>query len=242
MTEPEPLGSMLQRRAEQLRDRIATGTDPTPEEMAAEREEHRRRWLESTRESNLAHFDRECPKRFAGVQFAEVDDTYRDALTDWANDPKGRNLLLAGNVGSGKTHTALATARFMLGAADDHIGLQVVTVVTLLDMLRPGYVPEPLHPDSPWDSGPDPMRRACTVDLLVLDDIGVEKGTEWVSERLSEIIDTRWRECRPTIATTNLTLGRGKELETVVGERAYSRLVGSDAVVIRMAGADRRRG
>ena len=54
------------------------------------------------------------------------------------------------------------------------------------------------------DSYMDFFRRLCTVDLLVLDDLGAEKQTEWVLEQLYSIVNERWQDRRSIVVTTNL--------------------------------------
>jgi DNA replication protein DnaC len=108
-------------------------------------------------------------------------------------------------------------------------------VVELLDALRPGGDPETLA-------------QAVTVDVLILDDLGTEKPTEWTFERLYAVVNRRWLEELPTVGTSNLPASRksapdgydGPTLDEVLGPRMFSRLVGG-SVPIRMSGPDRRR-
>jgi hypothetical protein len=48
------------------------------------------------------------------------------------------------------------------------------------------------------------FRRVCTVDILVLDDLGAEKQTEWVLEQLFSIVNERWQDRRSIVVTTNI--------------------------------------
>ena len=48
------------------------------------------------------------------------------------------------------------------------------------------------------------FRRLCSVDLLVLDDLGAEKQTEWVLEQLYSIVNERWQDRRLVVVTTNI--------------------------------------
>ena len=50
----------------------------------------------------------------------------------------------------------------------------------------------------------DVLRPVLDADLLVLDDLGAEKTSEWVQETLGLVVNTRYSERRPTIFTTNL--------------------------------------
>lgn len=98
-----------------------------------------------------------------------------------------------------------------------------VPVVEMLDDLRPG--------------GPEGyLSDLMGVDRLILDDLGLERPTDWTIERLYALVNRRWLEERPTIATTNLS---PQALEEAVGARMFSRLAGA-AVSIGIAGPDRR--
>lgn len=165
-----------------------------------------------------------CPQRFVNATLADAPDGAREQLCAWAQPMGPRpNLLLLGPVGTGKTHLALASVRedFL-----DGLDVLFVTCAEMLDALRPG--------------GPEgAMSEFTHVERLIVDDMGAERPTDWTAERLDIVVNRRWMEERPTIVTSNLT---PKELADSVGERTYSRLVGSDAVVVTLAGKDRRRG
>jgi DNA replication protein DnaC len=68
-------------------------------------------------------------------------------------------------------------------------------VPSLLDGLRAWIA----HPEDK-----DPLWRYIRADLLVLDDLGRERVTDWATERLYVLVNARYGELRPTIATTNL--------------------------------------
>ncbi len=170
---------------------------------------HRERW------------ERLAPLRFRTAALEHVDPAVVDHLAGWSDNPDRPNLLLAGPVGVGKTWAALAVCRPLIesGATCAYWPL-----VELLDQLRPGGQPET------WADTVD-------LDLLILDDLGTERPTDWTAERLYALVNRRWAERRPIVATTNL---RSPELRQALGERTYSRLVGG-ALVVRLSGEDRRR-
>jgi DNA replication protein DnaC len=72
--------------------------------------------------------------------------------------------------------------------------------------------------------------------LLVLDDLGAEKSTEWSINILYIIIDRRYRDEKKTIITSNLSLD---ELADKLDDRIASRIAGM-CTVVPMGGADRR--
>ena len=57
--------------------------------------------------------------------------------------------------------------------------------------------------------------RLCSYPLLVIDDFGMERGTEYALEQIYNIIDSRYRSRKPLIVTTNLTLTELKNPQAV---------------------------
>lgn len=162
------------------------------------------------------------PSRLLWATTGDFDHEVQQVLLEWANDPAGRNLCLFGPVGVGKSHAAVAAVRHLHQRG---LSVRFLPVVELLDMLRPG--------------GPEgTFEQLADRDVLVLDDLGTERATDWTAERLYAVINRRWLEERPTVVTTNLP---PDEFETAIGPRAFSRLVGNGAVSLRLGGADRRR-
>ena len=93
----------------------------------------------------------------------------------------------------------------------------------LLDDLRPG------------DFSRQRVRDCQKASLLVIDDIGAEKASEWTAERLYTIIDHRYANCLPLIVTSNLPPSK---LAEQTGERSASRLA-EMCEVVAMTGTDR---
>ena len=198
--------------------------EPPPEDPAIAQ-----RRIEA-REAELLRIRRErfaalVPQRFASARLSDLPEPRLSEISGWLLDGRDQNLILSGPVGCGKTHAAIAAARACSELGSSPL---IFPVVELLEQLRP--------------SGPEGfLERAVAADLLVLDDLGAERPSDWTAERLALIIDRRWLDERPIVATTNLSLGPAGELIEALGERSYSRLVGSGACVLQLAGADRRR-
>lgn len=165
---------------------------------------------------------RVIPQRFIDAEISQLDNAARTALCEWVEQLS--NLVLLGPVGTGKTHAAVAALKL---ANEAGYSIAFSPVVELLDELRPGR---------DVDSG-ERLRWLTEVRVLLLDDLGAEKSTEWTHERLYALVNRRWLECRPTIVTSNLT---SEQLAESVDARLYSRL-SDGAIAYRMAGADRRR-
>lgn len=111
----------------------------------------------------------------------------------YGRNPKGW-LVLQGGTGVGKTHLAYAIAAQALNRGE---GVYAHSVAEMLEMLRAGYAND-MH--DAW------IRELKELDLLVLDDLGAQRNTEWAQEQLYEIIDRRYAMQRALVVTTNYNL------------------------------------
>lgn len=218
MTDPRPITEHLHEWM--TRQGIPTVDASDPDDVHDIRDDHlrlqaagiERRWRQA------------IPQRF-----------HRATLNDWAGEPwlpeaeawswdstLRRNVVITGPVGVGKTHLAVAMCR----AANDS-GLRVVMAPMnrMLMDLRPGHDEDGAYMDTLLD-----------VPRLIVDDVGMERSTDWTMSILDSIVEARWVDEYPTVFTTNLA---AKELAEHVGARTYSRMV-RGALVIRLSGEDRR--
>lgn len=136
------------------------------------------------------------------------------------------NLLLLGEVGRGKTFLACAIANAAVAAK---LSVVYFTFSEFLDLLR-------LHKFGEDEDYRQGMQRLLEADLIVLDDLGAEKVTEFVAQELFNIINYRINTRKPIIVSTNLTPSK---IEEAYGARIASRLIhGSRSLPLR--GADVR--
>jgi len=171
----------------------------------------------------LANFDHQVSKSTEKA-FAKV----MDYIMNWKeNQEAGRGLYFCGGVGTGKTHLAVAVMNELIQTK--RVPSLFVTVPELLDNLRGAYN----DPGRNLDEWMDAVKNA---DLLLLDDLGSERPTEWVQERLFVIINHRYRESLPTVFTSNI----GPEnLPAQLGERTASRIIAM-CEGVELAGDDYR--
>jgi DNA replication protein DnaC len=73
------------------------------------------------------------------------------------------------------------------------------------------------------------LRQFESIDLMILDEIGLQRGTEDEQRTLHELLEARRLACKPTILLTNLN---HKELQTYLGERFIDRLKESGVSVL----------
>ncbi len=138
--------------------------------------------------------------------------------------PNGNGLLFLGDCGVGKTHLAAAIANRQIGK------------MPTLFISCPDFLFELREEISKKGKPSHLFDLARRVQLLILDDIGAEKSSEWVQETLFVLINYRYEHMLPTIFTSNCSL---KELEEKVGKRITSRMI-EMCRCIRMNGEDWR--
>jgi DNA replication protein DnaC len=227
--DPKPLAAGLAQARQALADAAARGErrEPPPELADGVSQEDVAADMEAMRlQQEERRWQMVCPKRFRNANWdwvkAEHGETVLDQLQGWSAEPDPPNLVMLGPVGTGKSATALLTCKE--GQLHRGQGVAFYPTPQLMDELRPG-------------GDETAMARTIAAPRLILDDLGTEKVTDWTAERLGILVNARWMEERPIVATTNLALD---QLRESIGERTYSRLVGG-ALVLQLGGEDRRR-
>jgi DNA replication protein DnaC len=138
----------------------------------------------------------------------------------------GPSLLMAGVTGAGKTHQAYGGVRALVEA-----GIAVRWMATTAADLYADLRPRPGH---------DTERKLAALSrypLLILDDLGAAKASEWVEEITYRLINKRYNLMLPTLITTNLAM---RDLRDHLGDRVASRLAEMTTRVV-FEPVDRRR-
>lgn len=148
----------------------------------------------------------------------------RGYLDRWeANREEGKGLTLVGGTGVGKTHLAFGILNALLGRGVESM---VATVPDLLEDLRPG--------ESRKTQQAQVLKE---IDFLILDDLGSQKNTEWVTEQLFIIINARYSYLKPTLVTSNHFI---EDLAKAPGWlRIVDRLLAMNKVVVMKGGSYR---
>jgi DNA replication protein DnaC len=167
----------------------------------------------------------EIPKRFIGRSFEnyrleEGNEPQAQALHRAqkfaANFPQamelGANFVFCGKPGSGKTHLACSIGNAVMnnhGAA-----VLFITVFDVIQRVKATYGDKD-------QSERTVMRSFAEADLLILDEVGVQFGTDHEKVIITDLINRRYNDMRPTIILSNLDEA---ELGQFLGERVMDRM------------------
>ncbi len=131
----------------------------------------------------------------------------------------GKGFCLIGPHGIGKTHLAVAALRAALARGNQGIFYEVSD---LLRLIRSTYNPVTKTAEM------EILQPLLSAQLLVLDDVGKEKTSEWVEETMTFIVNSRYNQRLTTIFTSNYEDNPDVEaldsLRVRVGSRMYSRM------------------
>ena len=137
---------------------------------------------------------------------------------------QGKGLLLYGNVGRGKTYAACEVANALI---DKGYSVLVTNFSKVLNTLQSTFEKQEYI---------DSLNK---VSLLVIDDLGIERSTEYAKEQVYNVIDSRYRANLPMIITTNLSMDNIKNPADVENGRIYDRII-EKCFPIEFKGQNRR--
>lgn len=138
---------------------------------------------------------------------------------------KNVGLLFWGNTGSGKSFTAHCIANALI---DRGVFVRLYSAAELIRQM------------GDRDSHAETVRRLHAAPLLIVDDLGAERGTEYSRELLCAAIDERSEAGKPLIVTTNYTLTEMRQCQDREMQRIFDRL-GALCVPVSVIGESRRR-
>ncbi len=140
---------------------------------------------------------------------------------------RGKNILMLGKTGTGKTHMSTAIAKRVIESGFSVVYDSVINIVSALEQ-------EKFRSFSSTESA---QERYLDCDLLIIDDLGTEFTTQFSTSCLYNILTTRLNRGLSTIVSTNLS---ADELAQKYEARIYSRIVGSDYLTAQFFGNDFR--
>ena len=136
----------------------------------------------------------------------------RDYVSKWSDfASKTAGLVLWGDVGTGKTFFAACIANALV---EQNVSVKMTNFSTILN---------DLFAESDKNKYLDRLNKHS---MLIIDDLGIERGTEYALEQVYNVIDTRYKSGQPLIVTTNLTLDELKFPTDIPHKRIYDRVLG----------------
>jgi DNA replication protein DnaC len=138
---------------------------------------------------------------------------------------QGKGLLLYGTCGTGKTYAACEIANALI---EKGYTVKVTNFSRVLNDLQGTFEKQ------------EYIDGFSRYNLLVIDDLGIERNTEYAKEQVYNIIDSRYRAGLPMIITTNLTIDKIKNPEDMENIRIYDRIL-ERCFPIEVTGSNRRR-
>lgn len=136
-------------------------------------------------------------------------------------------LLLWGDVGTGKSFVAACIANALL---EQGIPVLMTNFSKILNQMGAMYSEERYRYIASFSN----------YSLLILDDLGIERSTEYALEQVYAVIDERYKSGLPVIITTNLTIAEIRNPQDVAYARIYSRIL-EMCTPVRISGEDRRK-
>jgi len=198
--------------------------------------ESRQRQAAIKNDALIAKLKENChiPKRFEGKTLSgmtvknESISKAVDAAWDFAHNAEdSMGLILLGSPGTGKTHIAAGLINHFL--ANGRACL-FVEAIKIFRAVKESWK----RPDR---NESDVLKAFVAPDILVIDEVGVQHGSETEKMFMTEIINDRYNALKATILCGNLS---PKELKATIGERAFDRFKENGAIMIIDAPSHRR--
>jgi DNA replication protein DnaC len=239
MPEPQPISgigpSALARILAGIRERgLTSDTGPIDDTPRPDEPGHPEYHRQQRAAFALARWNTAVPHRYRQATATHPDiQTWADRAAH--NHHDAGFLVLNGNIGTGKTHQAYGALRRIAEAGPRRFEMIATTAPDLYGRLRPGGS----------DKGSEhELKQYARIQLLLIDDLGTEKLSEFTEEATYRIVNERYNACLPLIITTNLMIrtapGNAQSLADRLGDRLASRLA-QTAHTVTLTGPDLRR-
>lgn len=197
-------------------------------EIAAQNAAHAKQTIED--QASIRARGIGIPSRYAHATLGQVEEAPRKALTTWSGalSTRPHSFVITGPVGVGKTYAACALA---MHCQETKHATRYASQASILRAIRATWGPRAeKSEESVW-------RELTAPYVLIVDDVGAARGNENDALRISELIDERYNDQKPTVIVTNLV---PEKLKAELGDRAYDRICEGGKLVV-MSGASRRK-
>lgn len=140
------------------------------------------------------------------------------------NEKKAYGILIWGPVGTGKSYLAGCITNVLL---EQEVTVKMTNFNTILNDLFEA------------ETKTEYIRTLAGYELLISDNLGAERSSEYALENVFSVIDRRYRSKRPMIVTINLPLSKIKTETDVEKRRIYDRIL-EMCIPLKVDGASRR--
>jgi len=172
-----------------------------------------RRFAEKTIDSYIAKTDKQHEIKTIARRYVESFDRVLD---------NGTGMILAGTPGTGKTHIAWGIVNEL---RDMEVPAALIQASTMTGAVKDTYSRDSEH------SAEQVVSTFADIDLLVIDEVGVQVQTDSEKRIFFDIINRRYEDMKPTIIITNLTI---QETAQYIGERVIDRMREGGGVIFAM--------
>jgi len=183
-----------------------------------------------TKEQVKSKIEKRIPKRFLDADLVNTSKKIQEYSAKYSRE-NTKGFYLYGSIGTGKTYSVCALAIDLLIQGYDVI---FYNLPRLLNIIRSSYIKTDSISVLSYDNAN--IEKLIDVEILIIDDIGAEKTTDWVAETLYHLINTRYENMKTTIFTSNLDMS---SLADKVGDRIVSRIA-EMSEIYEIEGSDRR--
>lgn len=143
------------------------------------------------------------------TEYIRIAKNYTEHFSEFLKKKKG--LLLYGPVGTGKSHMAACIANRLI---DEGYMVMMTNFASIVNKLQNSF-----------EGRQEYIDKLTNYALLVLDDLGTERRSEYMQEQVFNIVDARYRSGKPMIITTNLTADQMKKPSDIGQGRIYDRIL-----------------
>ena len=160
----------------------------------------------------------------SNVKLSEAMRNYAEQFDDFKKS--GTGLLLYGTVGTGKTYAAACIANELINR---NVSVLMTNFARLTNELQ-----------GKFEGRQEYIDNLNNYALLIIDDLGAERNSEYMQEIVFNIIDARYRSGLPFIITTNLSMNELMNTDSIAHKRIYDRIL-ERCYPIKVDGNSRRR-
>lgn len=216
-------------------------TETEREELLLRWEEKEQREIEALMNEQTEHRRMLCFNSFPKLINARAatddrkNETISRLINGYINDfceayVNGYGFTLSGGPGTGKTFAAACIANELI---DKGYTVYIRTLADILSEIQRSFT------DKEADSGEAVIKRLVSADLLIIDDLGIQRHTEFSDETAFQVINQRVLMKKPLITTTNLSRLQMSNPQELRDKRLFDRVL-ENSPIIEIQGASRR--